>query len=297
MNVKILVCCHKDDIRATKTPFFPIHVGKELHPDVELQIQVDNAGDNISNKNNCYCELTGMYWAWKNLKGVDVIGLSHYRRYFDFHNQCKKGRYFTSFNTSRFGSVNLDVPEDILREVHNGKIITPIPRTCRTSLFYDYCFDHNSDDIKALRYIINKTQPDNYKKAFFKVIMQGNKLLHYNMFIMKWEDFDNYCTWLFDVLGKVEESTDITYYNPVQKRIYGYMSERLLLVWLMANNKVTVQKPVIWFSDKKGASESVNNFRFKFRSWAYDLSNWLCQPKSYVEEDMDNPSPYYIKKK
>ena len=45
--------------------------------------------DSISNKNDSYCELTGMYWALKNLKNVDVIGLCHYRRYFDFHKQCK----------------------------------------------------------------------------------------------------------------------------------------------------------------------------------------------------------------
>lgn len=72
----------------------PIHVGKVLHPDVDLGIQRDDTGDNISLKNSSYCELTGMYWAWKNLRGVDVIGLCHYRRYFDFYGQCRRLRSY-----------------------------------------------------------------------------------------------------------------------------------------------------------------------------------------------------------
>ena len=93
-NVKILVCCHKRDVMATEEPYMPIHVGKALHPDVDLGIQGDDTGDNISLKNSSYCELTGMYWAWKNLKGVDVIGLCHYRRYFDFYGQCRRLRHY-----------------------------------------------------------------------------------------------------------------------------------------------------------------------------------------------------------
>ena len=87
-NVKILVCCHKQDVCATEPPYFPIQVGKAISQ-VDLGIQGDDTGDNISHKNASYCELTGMYWAWKNLKDVDVIGLCHYRRYFDFYGQCK----------------------------------------------------------------------------------------------------------------------------------------------------------------------------------------------------------------
>ena len=82
MNCKILVCCHKDDIYVNQEPYLPLQVGKALS-DLDLGLLGDNTGDNISVKNKSYCELTGLYWAWKNLKGIDVIGLCHYRRYFD----------------------------------------------------------------------------------------------------------------------------------------------------------------------------------------------------------------------
>ena len=60
--------------------YTPILVGanKNSNPDHFVQ---DNEGDNISDKNFSYCELTGLYWMWKHSKSQN-IGLSHYRRYF-----------------------------------------------------------------------------------------------------------------------------------------------------------------------------------------------------------------------
>ena len=84
-KIKILVACHKSDTAIYQNDIYmPIQVGKALHANVELGFQCDNTGDNISEKNDSYCELTAIYWAWKNLKDIDYIGLCHYRRYFDF---------------------------------------------------------------------------------------------------------------------------------------------------------------------------------------------------------------------
>lgn len=252
MNVKILVCCHKKDIMATKAPYFPIHVGKELHKNISLGITEDNTGDNISIKNASYCELTGLYWAWKNLKGVDVIGLCHYRRYFDFHHQCKKYLPFTQFKTSQFNEIDLDIPQDMLDRISAGNVIVPRYKSYRVPLYADYCINHISDDFFKLKEVFN-TEPQEYKDAFSKIMYNNNKLMHYNMFIMKWDEFDKYCSWLFNILNKVEKVTDISNYTPVQKRIYGYMAERLFNVYLEANKLDVIREPVIWFNDDANA--------------------------------------------
>lgn len=250
MNTKILVCCHKKDVMATQEPFFPIHVGKALHADVELGIQTDSTGGNISEKNSSYCELTGMYWAWKNLKNTDIIGLNHYRRYFDFHNQAKEYYNIESFPSSKFNSLDLSIPDTVIERIKTGIIVTAKPIHFDASLAYNYCYHHNSSDFRALQHVIATSQPDHIKQAFWEVMYQNYKLMPYNMFLMRWQDFDKYCTWLFDILKRVEDITDISDYGPIQKRIYGYMGERLFNVWLKAENKSLLQRPVIWINEE-----------------------------------------------
>ncbi|MCS4465828.1 DUF4422 domain-containing protein [Clostridium botulinum] len=72
MNIKILVATHKKYSMPKESMYLPIHVGCEGKKD--LGYIGDNTGDNISLRNSNYCELTGLYWAWKNLK-CDYIGL------------------------------------------------------------------------------------------------------------------------------------------------------------------------------------------------------------------------------
>lgn len=49
----------------------------------------DNIGNHISGKNANYCELTGLYWIWKNTDD-SYKGLVHYRRYFGRNNLSNK---------------------------------------------------------------------------------------------------------------------------------------------------------------------------------------------------------------
>ena len=132
-TAKIIVCCHKQDIMANQEPYFPVHVGKALS-DAKLGIQPDDEGKNISAKNRSYCELTGLYWAWKNLKNVDVVGLCHYRRYFDFHNQCDTVMPETPYKTEDFGKLDLSIPNEVLESIHDGEAYVVKPRFYRESL-------------------------------------------------------------------------------------------------------------------------------------------------------------------
>ncbi|MBQ3778942.1 MAG: DUF4422 domain-containing protein, partial [Fibrobacter sp.] len=91
-KIKILVCCHKPCPVPSQDWFLPIQVGAALSKQ-DLGFQKDNlvngeTCDNISEKNPNYCELTALYWAWKNIRKIypeiQYIGLNHYRRYFAF---------------------------------------------------------------------------------------------------------------------------------------------------------------------------------------------------------------------
>ena len=268
MNCKIIVCCHKDDFMVNQDPYLPIHVGKALS-DNYLGIIGDDTGDNISDKNKSYCELTGLYWAWKNLKDVDVIGLCHYRRYFDFHNQSLSILPYTKFNKDQFDKLDYSVPDGIIEAVRRGKIVGPRVLNNVGSLYNEYCIWHISDDLRTLATVIAEQSEQKYKDAFNKVMHLTHKPMCYNMFLMNWKDFDKYCTWLFSILEEVERRIDISNYSPVQKRVFGYMAERLLNVWVAAEHKTVIHKPVMFIIEEKQGSQlkyilksAMNNLSF-----------------------------------
>lgn len=248
-KIRILVACHKTSKFPQNDVYLPIQVGKATSQ-VSLGIQGDNTGDNISKKNSSYCELTALYWAWKNLKNVDYIGLCHYRRYFDFHKQVPQYLPVYYEKSEKLEQYDFTLSKEALKVLDNGGVIIPKKNIERQSLVIKYCLNHISDDLRILYQVISEYPDKIYAKVFHDV-MFGNKCSYFNMFIMPWTIFQDYCQWLFSILNSMEEMTDISHYNSVQKRIYGYMGERLLNVYLCANHLQEYQLPIITFDDNK----------------------------------------------
>jgi hypothetical protein len=99
--------------------------------------------------------------------------------------------------------------------------------------------------------IIKKNLDEKYSRAFWKALVLENTMAICNMFIMNWDNFDAYCTWLFDILEEAEKRIDITNYSPYQQRIYGFLAERLFNVWLYAEKKKTKEYPLLFSLMKK----------------------------------------------
>lgn len=247
-RTRILVCCHKQDLMATEPPYMPVQVGKALS-DTDLGIAGDDTGDNISAKNRTYCEMTGLYWAWKNLKDAEIIGLCHYRRYFDFHRQIKPGLYCQAVPSSRFAVTDLGIPERILERVAKGGIIAASGRSFRFSNMVQYCVNHSSMDFRVLEQVVREKSDDETYMVFRSALYGSNRLSPYNMFIMRREDFDEYCSWVFPILEETESRLSIRDYPDYQKRVFGFMAERLLNVFFRLHRKRVSRFPVIWFTD------------------------------------------------
>ena len=93
MDTRIYVMTHKEYVKPEDDMYISLHVGKALGND--FGDVGDDTGDNISEKNRNYCELTGMYWLWKNVK-CDIVGICHYRRYFVVDEDFIKKDYIES---------------------------------------------------------------------------------------------------------------------------------------------------------------------------------------------------------
>lgn len=244
---RILVVHHKKDKVYKDDIYTPIHAGKSLS-NIELDMIGDNTGCNISEKNPHYCELTALYWAWKNMTGVDYIGLCHYRRYFDFNDKVSPLYYIKNESIDKMDSFDFTLPENIKRRLLNGEVVVAVQKIMNKAVFKDYCRKHVEKDLSLLRDTIVENSSDMYIKAFDRVML-GNKYSPYNMFIMSWNDFDKYCTWLFTTLFTLERKIDLSSHSKYQQRVYGFMAERLLNVFLLANNKKVDRHSVIMFYD------------------------------------------------
>lgn len=279
-NVRIIVCCHKQDLWAKEPPYMPLHVGKAL-ADTDLGIPGDDTGDNISHKNASYCELTGMYWAWKNLKDVDVIGLCHYRRYFDLHHQVPWPHEMKHPLSKDFATTDLSVPQELIESLKDGQAIVPRAWNFVSAVGADYNLHHHSDDLRVLTSVVAHTQPESIRRAFYRVLYMDTRLSPCNMFLMTWHDFDAYCSWLFPLLEQVEERIDITHYSPMQRRVFGFMSELLFSVWLRAHRFKLIERPMLMFVGGPVASDRLSALyilQWRLRSW---LSVRLIYPKEH----------------
>lgn len=226
-KILIIICAHKPVILPENDFFFPIQAGASLTS--EHFYTPDSSNTNISEKNKSYCELTCHYWAWKNLKNINIIGLNHYRRYFDFEQKFSMiapDRKFISVQS--FLSQSYYLP-DLNNLLDKYDIILPTIRTYPFNMATQYAVFHIVDDWNIMKDVISKLSPE-YIPAFEKAMEKRNYSSNYNMFITKWKYFDEYSEWLFKILFEVEKRCKISEY-PVQARIFGYMSERLINVY------------------------------------------------------------------
>ena len=208
----------------------------------------DNTGNNISLKNPYFCELTGLYWAWKNLE-AENIGLVHYRRYFTNKKKIPKEE------NEKFKIVlTQNETEELLKKTD---IILPKKRKYYIENLYSH-YEHTMyiEPLDETRRIIEEKCPE-YLSEFDKLHKRTSAHM-FNMFIMKKEILDEYCTWLFDILFELEKRTDASKYDSFHARFYGRISELLLDVWVNKNKikyeevKVMDMQNVNWL--KKGTS-------------------------------------------
>ena len=267
-NINIFICAHKEVSLPQHPYFLPIQAGATLHEHI-TGYQPDDEGENISAKNPHFCELTCHYWAWKNLKDVDIVGLNHYRRYFDFQRkwpQFSADKRFVS--AQEFLSQEYQFP-DLEKILQKYDIILPTARHWRVSNTQQYGEYHIAKDWEMLRQIIKERSPQ-YVPAFEKTMDHSNKSVGYNMFITYWKHFNAYSDWLFDILFEVERRVP-PIDDPIQSRIYGYMSERLINVFCEHHHLRINHIPLVMPLDDYKGGLNISNTKTLYRRISNDI--------------------------
>lgn len=247
MDIKIIVATHKKYWMPEDSIYMPIHVGSEGKESIGYI--GDNSGDHISSRNKNYCELTGLYWAWKNL-AADYIGVAHYRRHFSIK---KFGEKTARVLTAEQVSALLEKTDVLLPKKRNYYIETN---------YNQYVHAHHAEDLDITRDIILEKYPE-YVDAFDST-MKSTSGHRFNMFIMKRDKLDAYCSWLFDILFELEKRLDISQYSPYDARVFGFVSERLLDIWLETNRIQSVEIPYIFMEKQNWITKGFAFIKRKF---------------------------------
>lgn len=217
MNTKIFVMTHKKFNPPQNPIYVPVHVGRALGQD--LGYLGDDTRDSISELNPYYGELTGLYWLWKNeneLEDDDIIGICHYRRY--FLTEDKKIMVQSDFEKA-LGQSDIMV---------SNAMYAP-------GAYKDYYGEaHNVQDLLSAGEVIKELYPEDYL-AFCQVI-EDSKFYYGNLCVTRKKIFDEYCAWLFSIFFELSKRVDVSGYDDYHKRLFGFLSEELLLVFITARN-------------------------------------------------------------
>lgn len=223
MKIIIYVLTHKKFDYSPNKLYQPLLNGSALL-DEDFGYIRDDTGDNISELNTLYSELTCQYWAWKN-SDADIIGFCHYRRWF--------------VKNFKFDKLT---EEDIIESLKTHDIILPHNLRFTKSLndfqkesnIHSPDYDAKYEDYVIVEQVLEKYFPDYHE--CYKRVMNGSMIYTNNMFICKRELANEYFEWLFAVLDKVKVEIDLSNYDLETPRVLGFFSERLLTAFVLKNN-------------------------------------------------------------
>ena len=250
MKTAIIIAAHKPYWMPQNGAYIPLLVGAIGKETPAENWQRDDSGDNISTRNNTFCELTGHYWLWKNVE-ADVYGLCHYRR------------YFTSYALSRNLRKCILNHAAIDALMAKNDVIVPKKRHywIETNAS-QYAHAHHAEDLETTRKVIEQ-QCHEYLPDW-DWMLQKRSGHRFNMFLMRKSAFEAYSSWLFGILFELEKQLDISTYSAYDRRVFGFLAERLLDVWLHHQRLKVKECPVVHLESQHWGKKIFHYLKRKF---------------------------------
>jgi hypothetical protein len=280
-RVKIFVVAHKPFEMLDGEVLTPIHVGRAeyvrgktaeggigLNPDDPMAGMIgDDTGENISLKNPQYCEMTAHYWIWKNVHDTKYVGVCHYRRYF-----------------------SIDISEDNIEQSMNDTDIIMVEPSWHTDSVYAYFAKFMGAENMTILWMVMKILYPEYAETL-ELVCDGVKFYPFNMLLCKKELFDEYCEWLFSVLGECEKYVMPSPYTN-GRRALAYMAELLTGVYFIHQGLRIKTVPYYKIEDGQGILvERSEEERMALEKYEHTLLRELAwKIKEDRKEKFENPA-------
>ena len=240
-KITIYVATHKKFVLPPNIDtniYLPILCGKAIYtpeedintsPEAILPTFGDDTEYNISSKNPYYCELTAMYWAWKNDQDSDVLGLNHYRRYFVQNDD----EHSTILNKENILDILYTQGYDAILQGDDSNSGSTYDPNTSESVYKVYKEIHVGDDMDKALIIIKNLYPELYPTIEHE-LKENDQMCFCNLMIAKQEVFKAYCKFIFEVFSELEKQIDYINRDNYQQRAFGFLSERLMRPFFIA---------------------------------------------------------------
>lgn len=267
-KIKILVCTHKEAPCLHDDVYMPIQVGRD-EVDYDLGFQTDLDGINIGNKHFSYSEYTAQYWAWKNLKEIDIIGFCHYRRYFCTEDKRNSFRELLIIQEEDLFTMNFST-KSLNKIFRKWDIILPKKKILIENNWDRYSRMKDVRNLKVVETIIADIYPE-YLLSFHTLLKDTNRLELLSVFIARWEIFDGYCKWLFSILEQAEKYVDKDKNTLHEERALAFLGELLLPIYVRTNSLRVKHLPLAWVNpdvkNKTWLRYCASNIKSTVRFW------------------------------
>ena len=248
-DIALYVCCHRESEVPAHPLLRPIQVGAALAQRRFPGFLHDDEGENISQRNRAYCELTAQYWAWKNSE-AEYAGFFHYRRFL-YPDAAARRPYLLKPQPSEelLERLGYDGFEPLIRDhdlilPKREEMYVPVRQHYAQAPF------HCGEDLARMERIVAELYPDDASAA--DAYLSGTAQYFGNIFIMRRRVFEAYCAWLFPLLEEFDRRTDAGGRSAQEARVDGYLAERLLGVFAQARRGRlrTLELPRVIFTGK-----------------------------------------------
>lgn len=271
-DIKLIIAAHKKCDVPSDEIYLPVQVGAKGKESIGENFKRDDEGENISEKNPGFCELTGLYWAWKNLES-DYVGLVHYRRYLTIFRHPSR--------VMEEAVLTKKQAETFIKKKQADIIVPKKRRYYIESLYSHYAHTHVAKPLDMAIDIVNERYGE-YSESLKKVINKTGGYM-FNMFLMRRDLFDKYMDFLFGVLFELEERIEKEQPDELKNmtgfdaRFYGRISEIFFNVWLYKeckdNPEIKVCETGLYFTEPEPILKKIVFFlKAKFTGKKYERS-------------------------
>ena len=257
-DIKIFVSHRIDlDSETINNPLYiPVRCGAVYDEREAVTMLGDDTGDNISEKETLYGNLTTLYWAWKNVE-ADYYGFCVQDEYLAFtipnddqrlieNNEWKhlSQPFLTRNLFKKYGLNNVDLVRDT---VMNGDAVVPKAIHVHDAEFvYKYyqslMYTNDTRDLDLFKKVVEEKAPQLLQHL--KKYVSADKFNFYLAFVLKKKFFTEYCSTLFQILAVLEEDIEWKYYSKQRRKEFSYFALLLfgayINYWACGSNSMFV---------------------------------------------------------